>query len=82
MWLGRFYSEKNKKNAPLAIGVQLQISVPQHRYTFLLHTSSRFKTSRFYYKFSKEYSYKCPGTANSCSQSRQDKKDMKKNNCS
>ena len=24
-------------------------------------------TSRLYYKFSKEYFYKCPGTANSCS---------------
>lgn len=26
-----------------------------------------FKTPRLYYKFSREYFYKCPGTANSCS---------------
>ena len=35
MWLGRFYLEKNQMNAPLAIGVQLQISIPKHTYTYV-----------------------------------------------
>ena len=32
-----------------------------------IHSPNHFKTPRLYYKFSKEYFYKCPGTANSCS---------------
>ena len=35
MWLGRFYLEKNQMNAPLAIGVQLQISIPKDTYTYV-----------------------------------------------
>ena len=39
MCLGRFYFEKNQKNAnPCAIRVQLQISVPKQTYIFSLDT--------------------------------------------
>ena len=63
MWLGRFYLEKNQMNAPLAIGVQLQISIPKHTYTYVF----KIQDFKICYKLSKEYFYKCPGTANSCS---------------
>ena len=36
------------------------------RPALLLWASTDFKTSRLYYKFSKEYFYKCPGSTNSC----------------
>ena len=39
-------------------------------HAILVQTEPRlqdFKTSRLYYKFSKEYFSKCPGTVNSCS---------------
>ena len=39
MCLGQFYPEKNQKNAPCAIGVQLQIGVPKQTYIFSLDTS-------------------------------------------
>ena len=39
MCLGRFYLEKNLKNAPCAIAVQIQISVSKQKYIFSLDTS-------------------------------------------
>ena len=39
MCLGRFYLEKNQKNAPCASAVQIQISVSKQKYIFSLDTS-------------------------------------------